>query len=85
MNAVLMVQAMGESRVTGSYGAIDGRRTARVCTGVERQWTVVSQLDKTKSPTYAAGIDQMTSSLLPLVAQCRKEFGTPPGGVKLPG
>lgn len=83
LNAVLMFQSMGESRIGGAYATIDKVRSARVCAAVEREWTAASQLDKTNSP-YADSIEQMVKSVTPVVTVCRKENGAPPGGAKLP-
>jgi hypothetical protein len=84
LNDVLLVQAMGEARVAASYGVIDGARTARVCAGVEREWTALSQFDKARSPAYASAIDDLIKSDIPTVTLCRKEQGTPAGATKLP-
>lgn len=84
LNVFLVVRGMGESRVAGSYGRIDGVRSARVCDRMERNWTLTSQLNQALSPTYADLIGNLVGSAIPAVSKCRQEFGAPVGAAPLP-
>ncbi|MDP3739317.1 MAG: hypothetical protein Q8R02_18150 [Hyphomonadaceae bacterium] len=84
LNVFLIVKSMGESRVAGSYGRIDGVRSARVCDRTERSWALISQLNKTQSPGYAPMMDQLVASTIPAITKCRQENGTPAGAPSLP-
>ena len=84
LNVFLLVKSMGETRVAGSYGAIDGVRSARVCDRTERGWTLISQVNKAQSPTYVGTIDNLVRSSISAISKCRQENGTPAGAAPLP-
>jgi hypothetical protein len=84
LNVFFVVKSFGESRIAGSYGKIDGVRSARVCDRMERNWALLSQLNKAQSPHYAGLIDQLIGSAIPAVSKCRQENGAPVGAAPLP-
>jgi hypothetical protein len=66
------------------YTDMDKGQTARVCLSSELSWKSASQFDYAASPDFTERLKKMRDSLVPGVAKCRAEMGTPPDAPPLP-
>lgn len=84
-NVDLVVRVMATTRIGRAYSILDGNlRTARVCTEMEKSWTLISQMNPAASPQYTDTMAALRDTQIDVVRKCRNEKGTPAGAVPLP-